>query len=102
MACAARAQSASTEISAYRIARKLAYCRRFLQPMKLNSPTLGSDFMPMINGRYYMNPGYGRALERARLAEAFRDTRTADASDEDESWTNDAINYFTQPQQVSP
>ena len=58
--------------------------------------------MPMINGRYYMNPGYGRALERARLAEAFRGTRPADASDEDESWTNDAINYFTQPQRVSP
>ena len=57
--------------------------------------------MPMINGRYYMNPGYGRALERARLAEAFRGTRPADASDEDESWTNDAINYFTQPQRVS-
>ena len=58
--------------------------------------------MPIINGRYYMNSGYGRALERARLAQTFRDTRLADASDDDESWTNDAINYFTQPQQVSP
>jgi hypothetical protein len=58
--------------------------------------------MPMINGRYYMNPGYGRALERARLAEAFTGSRPAGASDEDESWIDHAINYFTQPQRVSP
>ena len=28
--------------------------------------------MPWIKGRYYMNPAYGRALERARLAEEGR------------------------------
>ena len=58
--------------------------------------------MPMINGRYYMNPGYGRALERARLAEAFAGTHPVNATDGDESWVNHAINYFTQPQRVSP
>ena len=58
--------------------------------------------MPIINGRYYMNSGYGRALERARLAEAFAGTRPTDVNDEDESWINHAINYFTQPQRVSP
>src|SRR6266699_2920743 len=58
--------------------------------------------MPMINGRYYMNPGYGRALERARLAEAFAGTRPVNATDGDESWVNHAINYFSQPQRVSP
>ena len=29
--------------------------------------------MPFIDGRYYMNPAYGRALQRARAAEAARD-----------------------------
>ncbi len=58
--------------------------------------------MSMINGRYYMNPGYGRALERARLAEAFAGTRPVNATDGDESWVNHAINYFSQPQRVSP
>lgn len=28
--------------------------------------------MPFINGRFYINPAYGHALERARLAEAER------------------------------
>ena len=28
--------------------------------------------MPFIIGRFYMNPAYGRALERARAAEAER------------------------------
>jgi hypothetical protein len=26
--------------------------------------------MPFINGRFYMNPAYGRALENARASEA--------------------------------
>ena len=26
--------------------------------------------MPFINGRFYMNPAYGRAVERARANEA--------------------------------
>jgi rare lipoprotein A (peptidoglycan hydrolase) len=29
--------------------------------------------VPFINGRFYINPAHGRALERARLAEAERD-----------------------------
>ncbi len=35
--------------------------------------------MPIINGRYYANPAYGRAIERARQREQFGGTRPARA-----------------------
>ncbi len=34
--------------------------------------------MPFVNGRFYINPAHGRALERARLAEAERDAQQQD------------------------
>jgi hypothetical protein len=45
----------------------------------VTAPTnlLGLVAMPIINGRYYMNPQYGAALERAREAGAEQDDRGA-------------------------
>lgn len=53
--------------------------------------------MPIINGRYYMNSGYGRAIERDRLAEAFARTRPADVRTAYESSMRAARRAYLSP-----
>ena len=42
--------------------------------------------MPFIDGRYYMNPAYGRALQRARAAEAASQLHETDQQEPGAHW----------------
>ena len=42
--------------------------------------------MPFVNGKFYMNPAYGRSVELARVAELRRDRAHAADNDADAHW----------------
>jgi len=42
--------------------------------------------MPFVNGKFYMNPAYGQAAERARAAHAASDHAAANPQDQDAHW----------------
>jgi hypothetical protein len=52
--------------------------------------------MPFINGRFYMNPAYGRALERARRANGVWSEQFPDFAkplSQEQSFANDASSH---------
>ena len=75
-------------------ARRIRSCRGGFQtrlrgqarPYEVKS-LLGA-LMPFINGRFYMNPAYGRAVEGSRAAEAERNSAAAEPErqDQDAHW----------------
>jgi hypothetical protein len=56
--------------------------------------------MPIVNGRYHLNPTYGRLLEINRLAEAFQGLAAQTGIHKD-SWVDRLIDHLTTPRSAT-
>jgi len=55
--------------------------------------------MPIVNGNYYMNGGYGQGLEQAKIADTF--PGLADQTGSGDSWTDRLVDHLTTPRSAT-